>query len=84
MISEVPHLSQEFCEWWGRQHHFVSIISFLPGWTPTGSGAQLRRMWGAISNEVGRSKTERPMDEQIRAFPAAMVRRQWRQRPAGH
>ena len=29
MISEVLHVSQGFCCWRGKQHHFVSIISFL-------------------------------------------------------
>jgi hypothetical protein len=29
MISEVPHMSQEFCCWRSKQHHFVSIIPFL-------------------------------------------------------
>ena len=61
MISEVPHLSQEFCGRRGKQHHFVSIISFLVrcsfrskgGTIPLGSGAGFRDMWGAIPLKWG-------------------------------
>jgi hypothetical protein len=61
MISEVPHMSQEFCCWRGKQHHFVSIISFLVRWSfrskwatiPLGSGARFRDMWGTIPLKWG-------------------------------
>jgi hypothetical protein len=81
MISEVPHLSQDFCELLGAG----SIISFpssrfyLDGF---------RSKWGGFSMEVGRGydasgapfrtkwgtrKWGAPVAKQIRAFLAAMV-----------
>ena len=34
MISEVPHMRQDFVAGEGKRHHFVSIISFLTGRVP--------------------------------------------------
>ena len=42
MISEVPHLSQGFVIGEGKQHHFVSIISFLSSARSARSGAGFR------------------------------------------
>ena len=53
MISEVPHMSQEFCCWRGKQHHFVSIISFLRAANSVRSGARFRWEAGQDSGTCG-------------------------------
>ena len=53
MISEVPHMSQEFCCWRGKQHHFVSIISFLRAPNSVRSGARFRWEAGQDSGTCG-------------------------------
>ena len=79
MISEVPHMSQELCGWRGKQHHFVSIISFLRGANSVRSGARFRweagpdyGTWGQGSAEVGQPGRLPPLAF-IRSFRASMV-----------
>jgi len=58
MISEVPHLSQEFCCWRGKQHHFVSIVSFLLAADPFEVGHDSAGKWGRIPGHVGHDSAE--------------------------
>jgi hypothetical protein len=36
-----------------KQHHFVSIISFLRGWIPFAVGRDSAGKWGAVPEHVG-------------------------------
>jgi hypothetical protein len=89
MISEVPHLSQDFCVMGtDDQHHFVSIISFPHEFVPIEvgrdfdrGGARFRREVGQGSDgsgagfrlEVGQPRIGLPRRKQVRAFLRAMA-----------
>ena len=44
------------CE--GKQHHFVSIISFLRGCNPFAVGHDSAGKWGAVTGQVGHDSGE--------------------------
>ena len=85
MISEVPRLSQDFCGWArGKQHHFVSIISFLRGYGSSEIGARFRQKvgqefepkWGVIPTASGagvRTEVGRGFDGKWGTFEVAVV-----------
>ena len=58
MISEVPHMSQEFYCWRGKQHHFVSIISFRALLIPFEVGHDSAVKRGRIPGHVGHDSAE--------------------------
>jgi hypothetical protein len=55
MISEVPYLRQGFVVSEVKQHHFVSIISFLRGCIPFAVGHDSAGKWGTIPVKIGSS-----------------------------
>jgi hypothetical protein len=91
MISEVPHLSQDFYERWRqaasfRVHHLVSAwVVLRRKW---GGISKFRSKWGTVSKLAGRHSERSGAPQallrtrQVRAFLAMMVLREWRRQVA--